>query len=179
MPPRNLKIRAGSCKGGLLFLLTAALMFGSCSSNDNGPLADTLPGNFTLQGTYYLTQRAYTRDGINYEYEYPSTTAGVMKFEASDSVLSATYELPAYPFERDYTLQSMELADSGYVVLDGKTVWLYATGLTDFQKGYYSEDDDWFEVNYTDDKYLYTERWQRVKEATEIKIDQDGLPYVP
>ena len=166
-------------RGAIIFLGFAAVIGSACNTDKGNPLESSLPDGFSLKGTYFLTQRTVTIDGVNYETELPQNTSGVMVVEAEDSVASSIYERPAYPYERDYKLKGAAQADSGYVVMDDIRVFLvYKTGDRIIQ-GAYVEDDERIEVNYTESDHLYTETWKKVKETGEIYIPDDGLPYVP
>ncbi|MCE5269708.1 hypothetical protein LLH00_00310 [bacterium] len=186
MPNANLSPESnrGKGRGAAALLLTAllALLALACSSDKDNPLAGTLPAGFSLRGTYYLTQRSATSDGVNYTYDDQSATGGVMLVEAEDTLASASYDLYAYPFKRDYTLDggSTSLADSGYVLRSDDHVGiLYYGALSYAYVGEYDKDWDWIRFNYTQSNVLYTETWKRVKPVTDVPTGNDGVPWVP
>jgi len=186
MPNANLspEFRRGKGRGVVVFILAAllAVVLLACSTGNDNPLASTLPAGFTLKGTYYLTQRSATSDGINYTYDDQSTTGGVMLVLEEDTVASNSYDLYAYPFKRDYTLDggSTTLVDSGYVLRsDDQVGILYYGSLSYAYVGEYDKDEEWIKFNYTQSNYLYTETWKRVKPVNDASTGNDGIPWVP
>lgn len=169
----------------MMALMALAVLVAAGCEGDN-PFEDSLPSGFSLKGEYFLTQRTRTTDGVNYQTERQQVVGGmvigiggVMTVGDQDSVVSAVYELRAYPFSRNYTIGGETYVNSGYVIMDGRTVWLMYNGGETVLSGDYSEDDEWIRVNYTQSNILYTETWKKVRQATEFRVPNDGLPYVP